>query len=1152
MANHRAQRASAADAVRGLFSLVFLTAALAGIPIVMLWATHVLHLLQRPVGSHTSLWQTLVNAATQRGDGTVFLNVIALACWAAWALFVLCVLRAVASEIRTLTARAPAPRQEAIRRRPAAVHHAAVAAPAPAAVARPALAASDLLPRQLIASIVLLFSIPFSVFASTAAASASQVPTGHTITATASQQQSHPAAPGVTTTHRQASAATSSQVSPHQEHSAAPIPAGHRSYVVQPGDSLWEIAQTMYGNGNLYPAIFHASAATEQPDGQHLTNPSIIQPGWTLTIPDSPTHHAAVMPPPAHPAAHPGAHTTAPQLHPRHSPAQSHTASHAAGRAHTQPGSNPAAGEHAPAHPATAPHATAQHPTHPATALYTTAHQPAAAAHGATAGVAQQTPVGDHAVANLHAGTADHHAAHPDDAEAPSPLRTEFGLGALLAAGLLGLYARNAYKRDRARKPGFATPVPEPAVRAQDEALQRSADPNAADRVNRALRTLSAGLAEAGQPLPEIRYARYNRQRLELRLAAPAELPAPFVGTIGQMVWTLEADEPILDQATAATIPAPYPSMVVIGHDPENNHILIDLEHVVALGVDGNDADTTAFLTAMALELAVSNRAEDLQVTLVGFCPELPAALGDDDRVCYLDDAEHLITVLEGHARTTQGQLEASDDPDLNTARTHTDTDFAWTPHVVLLARPIPDELRDRLDDVLNDLPRVGIAAVTGHVTDLSDWTMRLDAQDPTVAHLEPLKLLVTPQRLDTEHYQLILAGLRHSAAPADAPGPDYTRDMSTDEPALGDIASVPAADEHVIDLTDASTDAPHHQDQFAEDNPAGPIEQPVTVGTAVEVHHAQPGTPPQEIDLTDLEHTPTATSTATDYTLPSTPAAASPAADRVVAAGTARTQVRQIPRPAPIVRTFGAPDVLDAEGNPIALAPKQVELAVYLGLFETDNWRDVRDAVWNKDFLRESVNQAMSRLRNKLGADPITGDPYMPSVKDGHAIYSLGPNIRFEWTEFRKLIGTHVSTASTTNLEAALATVRERPFRGAMRTNADGRVIKYAFAIEAEAEQIRAIHDVANEVARRAMHAGDVLAADTAARTGLSVGTEAEALWRYRLLAAHALDQPAELNAIIDQLHAQVDDLGIALQPATEQLIDEIVHAKPVHAHAL
>jgi LysM repeat protein len=58
------------------------------------------------------------------------------------------------------------------------------------------------------------------------------------------------------------------------------------SYVVQPGDTLSQIAEDELGNATAYPKIFDASQSTVQPDGEHLTNPDVIRPGWRLTMPD--------------------------------------------------------------------------------------------------------------------------------------------------------------------------------------------------------------------------------------------------------------------------------------------------------------------------------------------------------------------------------------------------------------------------------------------------------------------------------------------------------------------------------------------------------------------------------------------------------------------------------------------------------------------------------------------------------------------------------------------------------------------------------------------------------------------------------------------------------------------------------------------------
>jgi len=52
-----------------------------------------------------------------------------------------------------------------------------------------------------------------------------------------------------------------------------------RMYIVQGGDSLSKISKKFYGDANKWKRIFEANKDV-------VKNPDVIQPGWTLRIPD--------------------------------------------------------------------------------------------------------------------------------------------------------------------------------------------------------------------------------------------------------------------------------------------------------------------------------------------------------------------------------------------------------------------------------------------------------------------------------------------------------------------------------------------------------------------------------------------------------------------------------------------------------------------------------------------------------------------------------------------------------------------------------------------------------------------------------------------------------------------------------------------------
>lgn len=499
--------------------------------------------------------------------------------------------------------------------------------------------------------------------------------------------------------------------------------ADARQYTFQPGDTLWGVAEQKLGDGSRWSELAEGLKNRPQADGTTMSDPNLIYAGWTVELPGDQTASSGQRTAPTDQA------TDQPDIAPEAPASESAPATEQAPASEQAPATPPASvpGEVVPQ---------SEREQSPAP------DQEASPVPGAAFAVAPDQPASDRAEAET---------AQPEQVE----WSTLGGIGAFAAAGLLGvLGARRAMQRRR-RRPGQQVPMPE-AEHAQIEAqLKVVAEADQADELDVVQRWLARWAQQSGTTLPELFLVRVSAQEIALYLMGPAQLPAPFVAAAEDgTVWTLQSGAIELD----ADLPsAPWPGLVTVGQDDTDAQVLLDLERLGTLGIEGDPQLAPQVLDAMAVELATAAWSENVQVTLVGVAPGLASVVGGD-RVRQIDDLDHLIRLLQGKAEDTRAALTEQGAANLDEAKSMS-AEGDWAPEIVLLGlHPDQDQAR-QINELAAAIPHLGIAAVTTSNPLDAQWVLTLEDErnadlQPTGQHLRPQ--LVTPE--ETEQITQVLA----------------------------------------------------------------------------------------------------------------------------------------------------------------------------------------------------------------------------------------------------------------------------------------------------------------------------------------------------------------------------------------------------------
>ncbi|MCA0296530.1 MAG: LysM peptidoglycan-binding domain-containing protein [Actinobacteria bacterium] len=806
----------------------------------------------------------------------------------------------------------------------------------------------------------------------------------------------------------------------------APAKAPEKAYktvTVERGDSLSRIAKERLGNGHNWGGIFDASKGIEQPGGRHLTDPDEIDVGWTLRVPVK--HHKT------------------------HQDQQNQPdAISSAG----QPDATPASGEPQVAVPA--------------------AESPATVGSTSTA-PATQTTTSASSVPDAMRAPATETESDPVPLWAPAA-----GVGTVVAAGVISLVAYRRRRRMRSWRPGLQVPMPPAPTSATEQELRAAAAPLSLDIVDHALRTLSANLADANTALPQVHAARLSPAAFELFLTEPAHLPAPWRGTADATVWLLEGvDAAELPDEDLSEIPAPYPALVTIGADAEQSNVLLDLEYLGSLGVLGDTETTREALSALAIELAVSPWADDLTVTVVGAFAELEGSL-QTGRVRYVPTVELLLTELQQRTTADQQALTAAGAGTVGQARSSRTAPSTWSPEIVIIPGELTDRQRNLLANLVDALPRVAIAAVTGATAPIGEWTLQL--HDDRTATLNPVGLTLTPQLVTAAAYSSLLH--------------------------LVEIATYD-------DLIAATRDDPEDAPQAAE----RPQEPP----TAPDAANDQPetGSAPQIAAQASVPAT-IITTASPDIRLVTAPPV-SPQPDVAEAEESS----------GPTIRVLG-PVELDRADGPVEPTKRArlMEYATYLLLHPTATAADIDDAIWPsraKDDNTTTRNTMNSKLRRWLGHDE-QGTPYLPLNS-----YTLA-GVTSDWGRWRQLLPKGAGRAPSANLVEAIKLVRGRPFSGSHPH-------RYGWSEPARQEMTTEIIEACYELARRRLMESDWRGVEAAVVIALSIEPALEHLWRLRILAAHHAGDTTAVDEAKARLLALTDELGLELEPETEQLLQDL-----------
>lgn len=867
---------------------------------------------------------------------------------------------------------------------------------------------------------------------------------------------------------------------------------------VEPGDTLWDLSEEITGNGNNWPQAWELNRGRSQPGGATFTDPSLIRPGWTLSIPDPASPATPAPSAPAPPAAEPAPPTTEPA-----------------------PPSAPAPSTATPADPTT-PGTDAPPPAAPGPATNAPASSPTAAPNRV-----EPSP------------------ARPDETSTGStselPMIAFAAGGGLLAGASLTALLRYRRRQFRQRRPGRTIGSAPPELLHVERALQEAGSVGSADVtwLDQALRALVQALARVdGARLPDVVAACMTDDVLTLVLTEPAsEAPEPWTVDSAGTRWSIRRDDRLTyDEQERAYFFAPFPMLASMGYTAEGEHWLLDLERVVTLSLSGDAERCLNLARFLAAELAHNTWSEMLQVTLVGFGKEL--AQINPDRLTYTDDVEKAIGALEGHLESVTEAMRMAD-VDVLSGRMRDVAGDAWAPHVLLIAPDVAKDgagLERLMAAMKQDQQRARGAAALVLIddpdhADAARWQLTVD--EAGMLTITALGVELIAQQIPADEAAQLAQVLALATVTDDRPVPPSRGDESWDEhaDACGGLRVGPS--------------------RAGRRQPPAPVEEgdvPVVhqTGTAARMTNSVLPLPVQTyLDrAATTEQDLQALAPATDDHIRDQVEVADPVLD----ADLAGWADPSCPRPK---LTLLGPVEVRAQGTLPERNPRRqfyTEIVAYLATrlggvtserYATAIWPNEPDVVG-----KTKVRQSISIVRAWLGTNPATGADYLPSgvTAGGVGRYRID-DVLIDAELFRRLRvrGLARGVDGIADLQAALDLVTGQPFDLPMsRQGAPG---GYSWLVEENSrldhEYAAMIVDVAHTVATHHLAADEPELAAAAAHVALKAGSYEDVPLLDLVAACDAQDNRAEADAYVARILTNHDaEVEEDLPPRTAEIL--------------